>query len=281
MKHKFAVVASTVMIFVAAMLLSGAWLLRVRYFVVHDINGVENGETKSELYEYVNGVLEENYKNKWIFTFKEKDVREILGVNPYVEITEVKKVFPDRLEITMLERKERFALLCDNKYYVTDSKYYLLRVADKLTDTEIDNLKTVNVKNIEGFDLSKAMVGEKISSYGGLLFESMTTIFETFSDGLNFVKSIEIDGEKNVVDYQTQTGVIINVSFSVASVDNPNDTDKKTVCEKICLNANLIDSLYQSLSEREKRFGYIRVYEMTDGTVAVNYEPIAKEGGNV
>ena len=53
MKHKFAIIFSTVMLFIVAVILSAAWLLKTRYFVVKDINGTIDGDIKSNVYSYV------------------------------------------------------------------------------------------------------------------------------------------------------------------------------------------------------------------------------------
>ena len=62
MKHKFAIIFSTVMLFIVAVILSAAWLLKTRYFVVKDINGTIDGDIKSNVYSYVDETLENNCK---------------------------------------------------------------------------------------------------------------------------------------------------------------------------------------------------------------------------
>ena len=110
MKHKFAIIFSTVMLFIVAVILSAAWLLKTRYFVVKDINGTIDGDIKSNVYSYVDETLENNFKGKWIFAYDKNDVTKLLKENPYVGIIDVKKSFPDKLVVEIYERKDRFAI---------------------------------------------------------------------------------------------------------------------------------------------------------------------------
>ena len=271
MKHKRAVIFSTVMIFVVAAIVSLGWLFRARYIIVIDRNG--SGDAKSELYEYVNDEVEKNFKGKWMFTFKEEQIKNLLSKNPYVEFIQAKKISPDKVEVTFAEREERFLIVSDGKGYITDANYNLLRLTDNVNADDYPSLADVNVNGIDGLDFSSAKLGQKLKFDGNNLFGAMSEMFGKFTDKLNFIDSMLVDGYKNVVEYRTFTGVTITVSFTVPTTSEPTEEEISLTKERICAKAEEIETLYDALNEKSKRSGYIRVYEMEDRTVVVNYEP--------
>lgn len=278
MKHKFAIIFSTVMLFIVAVILSAAWLLKTRYFVVNDINGTIDGDIKSDVYSYVDETLESNFKGKWIFTYGIDDVVKLLKENPYVEILDVKKSFPDKLVVKIYERRERFAIAYKGKYYITDSEYNYLRVADEIEESRKDKLIYVDLKQIDDIDFSTVPLGEKIEFKDQLCFTAMTEIFQGFSDKLNFIDKIICDGERNTVDFYTLTGVVINVNLSVATTTEPTKEDLKNTCKRICEKSENIEKYYNSLDEGKKRSGYIRVFEMEDSSIRIAHEFSNDEG---
>lgn len=272
MKHKKAIIISTVMIFVVAAIVALGWLFRARYFIVNDLNGKGDDSAESELYTFVNDALENTYKGKWMFTFNETQIKDLLAKNPYVEVIEIKKSVPDKVEVTFAEREERFFIVDSDAGYVTDVNYNLLRKVENVAEADDSNLVKVIASGV-GLDFSSIVVGKKIAFEEENLFGSMTEIFDSFTDKLNFIESVVIDGEKDLVEYKTQTGVIIDVSLSVAGKDKPSADERKATKERICAKVPEIENIYESLDERCKRSGYIKVYEMDDKTVKVNYEP--------
>lgn len=271
MKHKRAVIFSTVMIFVVAAIVALGWLFRARYFIVIDVNGSDG--TKSELYEYVNDETEKHFKGKWMFTFGEEQIKTLLSENPYIEFIRARKISPDKVEITFAERVERFLIVSGGKGYITDGNYNLLKLTDDTDADKYPSLVNVNVEGIDGLDFSSAKCGEKLRFDGNNLFGAMSEMFGKFTDKLNFIDSVLVDGYKNVVEYRTLTGVTITVSFTVPTTAEPSEDDIRLTKERICLKAQDIETLYDSLDEKSKRSGYIRVYEMENQTVVVNYEP--------
>ncbi len=271
MKHKRAVIFSTVMIFVVAAIVALGWLFRARYIIVIDVNG--SGETKSELYEYVNDEVEKNFKGKWMFTFKEEQIKNLLSKNPYVEFIRAEKISPDKVEVTFAERVERFLIVSGGKGYITDGNYNLLKLTDNVNAEDYPSLADVNVDGIDGLDFSSAALGQKLKFDGNNLFGAMSEMFGKFTDKLNFIDSVLVDGYKNVVEYRTFTGVTIAVSFTVPTTLEPTEEEIRLTKERICAKAEDIETLYDTLDEKSKRSGYIRVYEMSDHTVVVNYEP--------
>lgn len=274
MKYKKAIIFSTIMIFVVAAAVALGWLFRARYFIVNDLNGLTGETAESGLYSFVCETLEKKYKGKWLFSFGEKEIENDLSANPYVELIEVKKTAPDKISVTFSERKERFLIVIGDKGYVTDSGYNLLRdVAATDFGEQEDSLVRVEVRGMDELDFSALPKGKKITFEEENLFGAMTDIFGKFSDKLNFISGITIDGEKNIVEYRAQTGVIIDVSLAVATADKPTEADKKATRERICESVAEIESVYNNLDERSKRRGYIRVYETDEKEVIVNYEP--------
>lgn len=280
MKYKKAIIFSTVMIFVVAAAVALGWLFRARYFIVNDLNGLTGETSENAIYSFVGETLEKNYKGKWIFSFDAKDIENDLSADPYVELIEVKKIAPDKISVTFSERKERFLIVSGDKGYVTDQAYNLLRdVAAADFGEREEKLIRVDVCGMDELDFSALPKGKKITFEEENLFGAATDIFGKFSDKLNFISGITVDGEKNIVEYRAQTGVLISVSLAVASADKPTEAEKKATRERICESVAEIESVYNGLDERSKRRGCIRVYETDEKVVTVNYEPDGGENG--
>ncbi len=270
MKHKITIIASAAIALILSVLLAFLWLCQTRYF----ITSVENGEGAENDAIYARAVetLERKYSGKFFFSIDADEVAAELSRDPYVASAKVEKVFPDRLVVTFKERKERFVFCSLNgeSVYVTDSDFVLLRIAS--ADEVDSNLTRVNAINYE-IDGASLVLGSPAASDPGNIVGAMAKAFDRFSDKLNLIDGITVYGSdttdtkymRNVVEYQTITGVAIRLYFASASSSGLS-TDK--ICDKI----GEVEAKYNSLSERQKTTGYISAIETDDGSVSVEYE---------
>lgn len=76
-------------------------------------------------------ILEENYEGKLLFFLNTEKVTEHFSEYPYLTVTEIKKVYPNRLLISVEEKKEQYAFVSQTaegvSYYITDSAGVFLR----------------------------------------------------------------------------------------------------------------------------------------------------------
>ena len=271
MKHKGIILLSTVLVFVLATIVSVVWLFKIRHVEIEVV-----AETTQEIitYDKVNDLVEDTYKGKSYFRVKASQVETTLCQDPYIKVKSVKKVFPDRLKIQVEKRKERFAILYQQEYFVTDSEYHLLRKVSDGSQLEDDIIK-ITLTNIN-IDAETLVLGQKIGAENDVLVGRMTAIFAKFSDGLNLVKNVTVMGDQNWIRFNTKTGVVIEFSFA-PSDPKASEEVKNAEAEKLVDEANEVEKAYHSLSEDKKRIGYLLVSTKADGKIAIEHTTEHKE----
>lgn len=266
MRYKGLIITSTVLVFLMASVLAFVWLFKVRYVEVDVFAEVSETE---ETYEYVNGLLEDRYFGKSFFSFNEKDVKNTLIENPYIKIKRIKKVFPDRIQVSVEKRVERFALYYNSVYYITDSDYFILR---KVTDKNLVKEGIIEMK-LDGIDLdeSSLAVGSALGYHNADIVGYMTAVFSDFSDGLNLVNNVTLMGRQNWIRFYTKTGVCIEFSFAKS---NPtiSDEQRKTEAEAIIKKVAKVEEFYVNLNEKEKSEGFILVYTKSSGEITIEHD---------
>lgn len=285
MKHRLIIITSTVVALVLALTLAFFWLCKTRYINL----STDNAESvDDEIYSRVEKTLENKYGGKYFFSVKADEVKAELEKDPYVSSVKVETVFPDKLNVTFTERKERFAVAVRgerDEYLITDGEFVLLRIAsDKSVLPE--NLVEVNVKN-QSIDTGSLPLGKRISFDKQDVFGAMTDVFLQFDDRLNFIDKIVIYGlenidvtvQKNAVDFETVTGVTINVSFACGTSVDPTEREKEATVKKITAKARDIRKFYDDLNELRMSEGYVRVFENKDGEIVIAYEPSSEAKG--
>lgn len=265
MKHKGIILLSTVLVFVLATVLSFVWLFKIRHV---EIKVVAESSEEIVTYDKVNDLIESTYKGKSYFAVKEQDVIATLTRDPYVSVKSVKKVFPDRLRIEIAKRKERFAILYDSVYYVTDSEYYLLK---KVTDeSQLDeSIIKITLTQIN-LDVSTLVLGQKIGAENAVLVGYMTSIFAGFNDGLNLIEDVTVMGVQNWIRFNTKTGVCIEFSFA-SSTPSPNGEINVAEANAIAGKAGEVEKFYEGLTEYQKRTGYLLVYTKANREIVIEH----------
>ncbi len=265
MKHKSVILISTVILFVFATVLSFAWLLRIRYV---ETTAVAELSQEDETYSEVNGLLENLYMGKFYFSVRVDDIIEKLKENPYLNVKSVKKVFPDRIKVEIERRKERFAIIKDGEFYITDSEYYLLR---KETDENKLNEGIIKITLINvDLKTESLVLGNKIGYANDNLVGCMTSIFNGFEDGLNLVDGVEVLGVQNWIRFSTKTGVCIEFSFAPSS---PSLSAEQIKAENDLLvaKAGEVEEYYNGLTEYNQNVGYILVYTKATGEIKIEH----------
>ncbi len=265
MKHKGIILLSTIMVFVLATTLSFVWLLKIRHV---EISVVAEATEEIDTYQRVSSIIDANYKGKSFLGVKEEDVIAKLSQDPYLNVKSVTKVFPDRLKIDVAKRKERFAILYNGEYFVTDSEYYLLKKVPESSQLE-EGIIQITLKEIS-LNVSTLVLGQKIGAENDALVGYMTEIFAKFSDGLNLIENVTVMGVKNWIRFNTKTGVVIEFSFAPSSAVatggiNPNEAS--ALVEK----TREVENVYNSLTETQKRSGYLLVYTKATEEIAIEH----------
>ena len=145
-----------------------------------------------------------------------------------------------------------------------------LRTAMALAKHERRELEVQRAKSLreDGYSLNE--IAEKMGYANDKLVGSMTAIFNEFTDGLNLIESVTIRGKQNWIDFYTKTGVCIEFSFRPSS-PSLSDVEKNAEMQEIVKSASVAEQTYLSLSESEKRLGYVLVYMKANGEICVEH----------
>ena len=265
MKHKGIILISTILVFVLATILSFVWLLQIRHVEIY----VVAEETEEiETYQKINSVIEANYKGKSYYSVKESDVIATLSKDPYINVKSVTKVFPDRLKIEVAKRKERFAILYIGEDNVTDNEYYLLK---KVADGDMLGDEIIKI-TLQGISLREETLklGQKIGADSDALVGYTTAIFAGFSDGVNLIEDVTVIGVRNWIRFNTKTGVVIEFSFA-NSQPSATGAINPTEASALVAKASEVESVYNALTESQKRTGYLLVYTKVSKEIAIEH----------
>ncbi len=244
MRHRILITVSTVVVFLLAAFVSFVWLTRVRYVYVKVANdGAENG-----IYEYAKKTLDENFEGKSFVFVDKNEIETVLRKNPYVEIVSLKKVFPDKIEVELSERKECFSVYDGDKYYFLDNKYHLLRIGAERGGETVTEISLTEVD----LDMSSAALGQTVGNKGQNLFTYMTSIYDGLTYAPTIINGIEIDGRRERIYFYTRTGVTMSFRFWTY-----NSADRIATARIICDSVKEVEEKYNSCSEYQKKNGFI------------------------
>ncbi|MBN2072983.1 MAG: FtsQ-type POTRA domain-containing protein [Actinobacteria bacterium] len=174
-------------IFALGFFIAAIWSLNYfynsRYFKVKYITLEGNGKYQAE---DILGILPE-IEGSNIFEVNKKDIEDsILELLVWVKEADMRKIFPDRIEIKLTERKPFIKIHNRGKYYLMDNEGVVLEDITG-TNPEEDYRELLIVKNIIGHEIH---VGEKIAKKNviscGNIFLAMDNELKEIISGATF-----------------------------------------------------------------------------------------------
>lgn len=175
-----------------------------------------------------------------IFNFRTSNVEEEIKQNPYIDTVEIKRKFPDTVEISVQERTATYMLTYGNAYVYINNQGYILEITSKRGEFPIlEEYETPTEQIIEGNrlnidDLEKLndvlKIMEAISSGTDGIDEEITTI--NIEDKTNYI--LTLDKEKKTI----YLGDTTNLSTKVLWINTFIEEEKKNE-GIIYLNVNL------------------------------------------
>ncbi len=180
MTKKALTILLTTLLFLSAITLGCANVFRVgNVAMVATVVSEESKENVAELKEELLAF----YKDRSIFTVKQKDAKNILEQYPYFRVVEFEKVYPNEVVVTIEEDVDVYAVEKSNgEYYILGETGAVLEVRSS-TKNRLDKGDNVVIKGL-------TVNGEK----GGLLvgddcWETMFLLCETMDESLGGIRS--------------------------------------------------------------------------------------------
>ena len=252
MTKKVLTILLTALLFLSALTLGCANVFRVgNVAMVATVVSEESKEIVAQLKEEVFS----SYKDRSIFSVKQKDVKSILDQYPYFRVVEFKKVYPSEIIITIEEEAEVYAVeKSDGEYYILGETGAILEVRSS-SKNRLDKADNVLVKGL-------TVDGER----GGFLkgddcWETMFLLCKTMHERLggirSNVQSVEVLSRSPETFYVIRMREGLNVYVGAPSVMTVEKA--KSVMDK-----------YMALSDAERMTGRLTVRD-SDGEVFVSY----------
>ena len=121
-------------------------------FNIQDIKVLENAEVSADTIISLSGLS----KGQNIFRFLSSNVEEQIKQEPYIQSAEVKRIFPNQIQITVEERKRDFSVEFLNGYAYINNQGYILEISnDKLDLPVIQGASTKEEQFVPGNRLNE------------------------------------------------------------------------------------------------------------------------------
>ena len=252
MTKKVLTIFLTVLLFLSAITLGCATVFRIDNVAM--VATVVSEESKANVAQLKEDLVE-FYKNKSIFSAKEKHLKGILNDYPYFRVAKFTKAYPDKIIITIEEEAEVYAVeKGDGGYYVLSETGAVLDIRNSIKN-RLDGEDNVYVKGL-------TLTGEK----GGLLagddcWDSMFLFCQAMNESLGGIRSNVLSVE--VLSRTPETFYMITMREGInIYVGNP--------FELAAEKAKMAMDKYMVLSDEERMTGRLTVRDV-NGEVFVSY----------
>lgn len=152
-----------------------------------------------------------NFKGENIFRLNTRKIGINLEKHPYIKKAEVKRKLPDKLVITILERKESFIIPYKGAYIYSDGEGVALKIEPGIDDE--------NIPKVVGVDIKKPEIGEEILSKKG---KHINEIGKT----IKVVDEVNLLGEIEIIDFSEKGNINIDLKNGIKVAFGPLDNVK-------------------------------------------------------
>ena len=146
--------------------------------------------------------LTENYVNetngKNLIFVNEKTIKSDLeNLSPYLKVESVKKVFPNKIEVTVKERAEAYAIFNGGSYYVLDDELFC--VAKKSENvSNIDGNRHVLIDvSVSDYSVTALQVGKQFTLSDEVSNNTLQKLLSTVKNCRNNVLSLNVKVKEN------------------------------------------------------------------------------------
>ena len=160
------------------------------------------------------------YKDQNLLFLNTDEISEKLkSLSGYIDVVEVKKVFPNKLSITVNERIEAFSLSVGDKYYALDKSFVVISEKQSLKNN-VTNNDNVEIKfTLSDFD-TDVKVGKKLDVYDQDTISYLTKCSESLYAVKDSLKSVSVTVKKDGIFYRALTlNMKEGVSFTLLKAD--------------------------------------------------------------
>lgn len=141
--------------FVLTLVCSAVSLFSVKE-VRAEFSVARRGEDAEEAYKSL-----QNFKGVNLLFFNTDEIKKAVEENPYMQVSEIKKSYPNAIDVKIVERREIYLLSVDGKHYVADEKGFVLK---RISETEASSYGNVIRLDTDNLEITSPVVGSKLAS---------------------------------------------------------------------------------------------------------------------
>jgi hypothetical protein len=244
----------TALLFLSAIILGCATVFRIDNVTM--VATVISEESKDNVEQFREDLVE-LYKDKSIFSAKQRDMAGILNNYPYFQVAKFTKAYPDKIVITIEEEAEVYAVENENgEYFILSATGTVLDIRSSGTN-RLDNADNVYIKGLTlGGDKGGALSGDNC-------WDSIFLFCQVMDESLGGIRSNVLSVE--LLSRMPETFCLIRMREGInIYVGN----HFELTAEK----AQKAMEEYMVLSDEERMTGRLTVHDI-DGQVFVGYSP--------
>lgn len=221
MKYKRLLVFVTSMIFFTAFVICFFAIFQTAEISV-DVKSVQGSNER--VADKVESLLNE-YEGKNLLTIStEKIESQVNAISSYAKVVKINKKYPNKLEVFIEERVEKFAIKYNDSYYVLDEELHVLAKKTENVNNVNGGRNLLFNFNIADIDTNTLKVGEKLLIHDekttSYLLNNVQALFEKSGD----IGSISVTVKKEKFYFRRLTltmreGMVINIDKADVRTD--------------------------------------------------------------
>lgn len=213
MKYKRLLVFVTSMIFITAFIICFFAVFKTAEIYV-DVNAVSG--SNEQVADKVQALLKNKEGKNLLFLSTEEVESEVNGASSYAKVTKVTKKYPNKLEVVVEERVEKFAIFYENNYYAVDEELHILNKSEQNINNIDGKPNLVLNFDIADIDTNSIKVGETLKIYDqkttDYLIENVSSLYEKRGD----ISAVTITVKKEKFYFRRLTltmreGLVLNI----------------------------------------------------------------------
>jgi hypothetical protein len=139
-----------------------------------------------------------NYNGKnLVFVNEAKLIEEIESESPYIKVIDVEKKFPNKISVTVEERKECYSVAVDGSYYILDSEFYCVAKRNENV-SNVEGAKNVNINlNVSDYSVNALIVGKQFALTDEVTVSYLKTLTPYIVNNVANINSVTIKVKEN------------------------------------------------------------------------------------
>ncbi len=194
MRYKRLLVFFTCSIFLTALIVCFFSVFKVAEISISTTTISNSNENVEEI---VYRTANKHYGENLFFISEAELKKELNNASSYINVKKIKKSFPNKLEISVIERKEVFCLNYQDSCYMLDENLFVLSKKES-NQNNIDGFNNIAINlNVADFDIQSLKVGKELKIYDSQSLKCLTLLSNLICENRVNLNSVELTVKKD------------------------------------------------------------------------------------